>query len=118
MDARELRERDERDEPVGRGQARIREVLRGGDGGGVRRLEDRRGKTARGGEENAAKRGRAGSRARPRTSAWGSCHVANTSEGTPRSARRVAGSAIAPREVRVEASKSRLILESLLFCYS
>ena len=55
MDARELRERDERDEPVGRGQARIREVLRGGDGGGVRRLEDRRGKTARGGEENAAK---------------------------------------------------------------
>ena len=42
MDARELRERDERDEPVGRGQARVREVLRGGDGGGVRRLADRR----------------------------------------------------------------------------
>ena len=42
VDARELRERDERDEPVGRGQARVREVLRGGDGGGVRRLADRR----------------------------------------------------------------------------
>ena len=41
VDARELRERDERDEAVGRGQARVREVLRGGDGGGVRRLERR-----------------------------------------------------------------------------
>ena len=34
MDARELRERDERDQAVGRGQARVREVLRGGDGAG------------------------------------------------------------------------------------
>lgn len=34
VDARELRERDERDQAVGRGQARVREVLRGGDGAG------------------------------------------------------------------------------------
>ena len=54
------------------------------------------------------------SRARLRTSAWGSCHVANTSEGMPRSARRVAGSAIASREV-LGATKSLLTFESLLF---
>jgi len=101
VDARELRERDERDEAVGRGQARVREVLRGGDGGGVRRLE-RREDWRRG-----CPRGSAGSAAsaRPRTSAWGSCHVANTSEGTPRSARRVVGSAIAsPTRCEVRAA--------------
>lgn len=104
VDARELRERDERDEAVGRGQARVREVLRGGDGGGVRRLE-RREDWRRG-----CPRGSAGSAAsaRPRTSAWGSCHVANTSDGTPRSARRLAGSAMAAkaRQVRVRAPDS------------
>lgn len=59
----------------------------------------------------AARGARAGSAAsaRPRTSAWGSCHVANTSDGTPRSARRLAGSAMAAM-ARASARGVRLIL--------
>ena len=61
-----------------------------------------------GGEAALGARAGSAASARPRTSAWGSCHVANTSDGTPRSARRLAGSAMAAkaRQVRVRAPDS------------